>query len=90
MARRGEGTGGTDSTDSSPSGLLSDVAARLATPRIPAELWMLWDGGGWVRSIDEARGGPTYLAARSKGEAEKAAVHQSELFGVDCVAVRVK
>ena len=68
--------------------ILNDVPTRK--PEIPAELWMLWEGSGWVVSVDEAPGGPTYLVAFSEADADSAAAHQEETFGVECVPVRVK
>lgn len=60
------------------------------SPDIPAELWMLWNGRGWVCSIDDAREGATYLVAFSEGEARNAAKHQEENYYIECVPVRVK
>lgn len=65
----------------------SDV---LSMPTIPAELWMLWSGSGWVLSIDDAPGGETHLVAFSEQEAIAAAEHQKALYVDDCIAVRVK
>ncbi len=72
----------------------TDINARTAMGpgRLPEELWMLWNpkGGVWVVSIDDAPDGPTYLVAFGQPEAEAAAKHQEDYYGVDgCVAVWV-
>lgn len=58
---------------------------------IPGEIWLLWvyPAGPFVVSIDEARGGTTYLAAFSGREAIEAAMHQRDVYDVDCSPVLV-
>lgn len=64
----------------------------IKAPPVPDELWMLWviDSSKYLVSIDEARGGTTYLIAFSKTEAEEAARHQFEQYFVESIPVRVK
>jgi hypothetical protein len=61
-------------------------------PEVPAELWLLWipDSRIYVLSMDDARDGPTYLAAFSQAEATRAAEHQGRMYDFHCVPVRVK
>jgi hypothetical protein len=56
---------------------------------MPGELWMLWHGSGFVRSVDDARGGETFLVSRTKAAAAAAAGHQRETYDVHCIPVRV-
>jgi hypothetical protein len=71
---------------------LDDAKAILVFPDPPAELWMLWlpESEAWVVSVDDAPGGPTYLASLGEEEAKAAAEHQEYLYGIRCVPVRVK
>jgi hypothetical protein len=59
-------------TESSP--------ATVATPPIPDELWMLWTGSDWVRSIDPL----------GEVDALAGADHQNAMYDMDCIPVRVK
>jgi hypothetical protein len=58
-------------------------------PEIPAELWMLWTGHGWLVSVDEPPGGATYLIALSEAEAIAASQHQRQMYGVETTPARV-
>jgi hypothetical protein len=69
-----------------------DIADGSVTkyPSIPHELWMLWDGSGWVVSADDAPGGETYLVAFTQKEAKESSDYQEQMYGLTCVPVRVK
>lgn len=64
----------------------------LDIPESPTKLWMLWapEAQSWVRSIDDARGGCTFLVATSEATAVRAAEHQDDVYDVFCVPIRVK
>ena len=64
----------------------------LPIPVIPDELYMLWMPGPekYVRSIDEARGGPTYLVAFGEAEISAARDHQFRMYSIESIPVRIK
>jgi hypothetical protein len=66
--------------------------AILVFPDPPSELWMLWlpETETWVVSVDDAPGGPTYLASLREEEALAAAEHQEYMYGIRCVPVKDK
>lgn len=70
--------------------ILNPLPTAHLEPKPPPEVWLLWTGREWVESIDEALGGPTYLAAFDELEALAAAAHQNRLYGIECTPVRVK
>lgn len=69
-----------------------EVVNTVTFPLMPAELWMLWhcESGSWVLSVDDAPGAPSYLVAFGEADAIGAAKHQADLWGLECIPIRVK
>jgi hypothetical protein len=47
------------------------------------------DGEGFVRAVDDPIFGDAYLCATSWNDIQSLAEHQKEVYGIDCVPIRI-